>query len=105
MSCDGFVKKDKKRVITVKRLKEEKELFKPQHKLPKEVKSHHACSGEGKEVFMKELLLSPAGCYAKESKGFAFAPVATRAHRNKRHHCKQQQMDSRSAPVQKNLRC
>jgi hypothetical protein len=70
MSCDGFVKKEKKRVITVKRLKEEKELFKPQHKLPKEIKSHHTCSGEGKEVFMKELLLSPEGCYVKESKGF-----------------------------------
>jgi hypothetical protein len=30
MSCDGLVKKEKKRVITVKQLKEEKELFKPQ---------------------------------------------------------------------------
>ncbi len=70
ISCDGFVKKENKRAITVKRLKEEKELFKPQRKLPKEVKSHYTYSGEGKEVFMKELLLSPVGCYVKESKGF-----------------------------------
>jgi hypothetical protein len=64
------VKKDEKRAITVKRLKEEKEPFKPQRKSPKEVKSHCAHSGEGKEVCVKELLLSPAGCYVKESKGF-----------------------------------
>jgi hypothetical protein len=70
ISCDGFVKKDKKRVITLKRLKEEKELFKPQRKLPTEVKSHYTYSGEGKEAFMKDLLLSPVGCYVKESKGF-----------------------------------
>jgi hypothetical protein len=71
MSCDGFVKKEKKQVITVKRLKEEKELFKPQRKkLPKEAKSHHARSGKGKEVFVKELLLSPAGCNTKEFEGF-----------------------------------
>jgi hypothetical protein len=69
-SCDGFVKKDKKRAITLKRLKEEKELFKPQRELPTEAKSHHGRSGEGKEAFMKDLLLSPAGCRAKESKGF-----------------------------------
>jgi hypothetical protein len=88
ISCDGFVKKEKKRVITVKRLKEEKELFKPQRKLPKDVKSHH------QQVVAQKSL-----------KVFAFAPVAMLAHRNKRHHCEQQQMDSRSAPVQKNLRC
>jgi hypothetical protein len=38
--------------------------------LPTEVESHCACSGEGKEAFVKDLLLSPVGCHAKESKGF-----------------------------------
>jgi hypothetical protein len=70
ISCDGYVKKENKRVITVKRLKIEEELFKPQRKLPEEVKSHYTYSGEGKEAFMKKLLLSPVGCYVKECNGF-----------------------------------
>jgi hypothetical protein len=60
-SCDGFVKKEKKRAIAVKRLKAEKESFKPQQKSPEEAKSHCARSGEGKEAFVKESLLLPAG--------------------------------------------
>ena len=66
MSCDGFVKKEKKRFIAATRLNNHQALFSPQRKSPNEVLSYYTYNGAGKQNFMKKMMLSPRACFTKD---------------------------------------
>lgn len=63
ISCDAFVKKEKKRFITPTRLKKHQALFLPQRKLPNEIRAYYTYKGAGKQNYMKKIMLSPRACF------------------------------------------
>jgi hypothetical protein len=65
MSCDAFVKKEKKRFITAMRSNKHQALFAPQQKSPNKVMSCCTCEGTGKQKHMKKTMLSPRACFVK----------------------------------------
>ena len=66
ISCDAFVKKEKKRFITTTRLSKHQALFSPQRALPSEVISYYTYDGTGKQDYMTKIMLSPRACFFKD---------------------------------------